>query len=144
MRLVAMLSLSLLALIAGCRAQGGKESAMIDGTWIPETAELAGQPFPSEALQTMQLVIRADTYVVTVAGRDDKGTVALLPGVAPAAMEIRGVEGPNQGKSFPAIYELKGDNLRVCYDLAGGAGPTAFTTAVGTQQFLVNYRRVKS
>src|SRR4051794_6491521 len=29
---------------------------------------------------------------------------------------VQGTEGPNHRKTFPAIYELKGDTLRNCYD----------------------------
>ena len=34
-------------------------------------------------------------------------------------MDITGTNGPNKGKTFLVIYELKGDELRVCYDLSG-------------------------
>ena len=41
-------------------------------------------------------------------------------------MTITGTEGPNHGRTFPAIYELKGDTLRICYDLSGAKRPTEF------------------
>ena len=34
-----------------------------------------------------------------------------IPDTSPKAMEVTGTDGPNKGKTFPAIYELKGDTL---------------------------------
>jgi uncharacterized protein (TIGR03067 family) len=57
---------------------------------------------------------------------------------------VIGTEGPNQGKTFPAIYELKKDTLRICYDLSGAKRPTEFKTMSGTRLFLVTYKREKN
>jgi uncharacterized protein (TIGR03067 family) len=56
-------------------------------------------------------------------------------------MTITGTEGPNYGKTFPAIYELKGDTLRICYDLSGTKRPTEFKSVAGTRLYLVTYHR---
>lgn len=114
---------------------------MIEGTWIPVVAEMAGQPFPDAILKTMKLAMREGTYTVHVGEKVDRGTIKLDPAANPAAIDITGTEGPNQGTTFLAIYELSGDSLRICYDLAGAARPTAFATAPDTKQFLVTFRR---
>lgn len=115
----------------------------LDGAWLPVTAELGGQPFPAAVLATMKLVLAGDRYTVFVGGAKDEGTVARLPDTSPAALDITGVEGPNAGRTIPAIYQARGDTLEVCYNLAGPERPTAFATAAGTQQFLVRYHRSK-
>jgi uncharacterized protein (TIGR03067 family) len=114
---------------------------MINGTRLPVEAELAGQPFPTEQLQTMRLTLAGAEYTAKVGDMIDKGTLKLDPAAVPMAMEIIGVEGPNQGKTFLAIYEVVDDSLRICYDLAGEQQPTEFKTELNTQQFLVTYRR---
>jgi uncharacterized protein (TIGR03067 family) len=58
-------------------------------------------------------------------------------------LTITGTDGPNKGKTFPCIYELDGDTLRVCYDLSGVKAPADFSTAAGTQLYLVTYTRKK-
>ena len=58
-------------------------------------------------------------------------------------MDIKGTEGPNKGKTFLAIYELKDDKLTICYDLSGEARPTEFKTKPDTKLFLVTYERKK-
>ena len=115
--------------------------AALDGTWLPVAAELGGQPFPAPVLATMKLVLAGDRYTVFVAGQKDEGTVVRVPGANPPALDITGVEGPNAGRTIPAICQARGDTLEVCYNLGGPERPTAFATAAGTQQFLVVYRR---
>ncbi len=119
----------------------------LQGTWLPTAAELAGRKFPDEVRMGMKLVVKDDTYTVTVreAAGDavDRGTVKLNPGSSPKGMDILGTEGPNKGRTILAIYQQEGDTLRICYDLAGKTRPTEFKTAAGTQLFLVTYKRDK-
>ncbi len=77
------------------------------------------------------------------ANRATKGQSSSNPGKLPKTMDIKGTKGPNKGKTFLTIYELKGDELKVCYDLSGKARPTEFATKPDTQLFLVTYRRAK-
>jgi uncharacterized protein (TIGR03067 family) len=120
-----------------------KESAALQGTWLPTMAEFVGQPFPDEIRKQMKLVVKDDKYTVTVGQAVDKGTVKLMPSAKPKAMDIIGTDGPNKGKTFLAIYERDGDTLRVCYDLSGKNRPTEFKTKAGTQLFFVTYQREK-
>jgi uncharacterized protein (TIGR03067 family) len=73
----------------------------------------------------------------------DSGTVTVDPARKPKSMDVSGTSGPNQGKTFPCIYELDGDRLRICYDLSGAARPEEFKTAKGTKLYLVTYQREK-
>jgi uncharacterized protein (TIGR03067 family) len=91
----------------------------------------------------MKLIMKGDKYTVQVGGQNDEGTVERDPSKSPKTMDIKGTEGPNKGKTFLVIYELKGDDLRVCYDLSGKSRPTEFATKPDTQLFLVTYRRAK-
>lgn len=118
-------------------------AAGLDGTWLPLTAQLGGQPFPEAVLATMKLVLAGDTYTVFVGGNPDKGKVTKLPDTTPPALDITGVEGPNAGRSIPAIFHAHGDTLEICYNLGGAERPRAFATTAGTQEFLVVYRRVR-
>ncbi len=116
----------------------------LDGTWLPSSAELGGKAFSAEFRKNMKLVIKDDKYTVTVEKEGtDEGTVKLMPSATPRAMDITGTKGPNKGKTFLAIYEHKGDTLRVCYDLSGKNRPTEFKTKEGTLLFLVEYKRQK-
>jgi uncharacterized protein (TIGR03067 family) len=115
--------------------------SMIDGSWTPASAQMGGQPFPESVLKTMSLTVADGQYVVSVGGQLDKGTVTLDTTTSPMGMTVTGVEGPNAGRTYPAIFALSGDTLRICYDLSGQARPTAFASAAGTMHFLAEYRR---
>jgi uncharacterized protein (TIGR03067 family) len=122
---------------------GQEDGKMMQGTWLPVTAELAGKEFPEEVRKSIKLVLTADKYIATVGKVSDEGTCKVDLAKKPKALDITGVKGPNQGKTILAIYELTGDTLRVCYDLSGTARPTEFKTAPETNLFLVTYRREK-
>jgi uncharacterized protein (TIGR03067 family) len=134
---------AVLALAPVSRGDDAKDGQTIQGTWLPTAAELGGEKFPDEVRKTIKLVIKDDKYTVTVGSVTDQGTLKFDPSAKPKAMDITGTEGPNKGKTFPAIYELSGDTLRICYDLSGKAHPTEFKTKAGTQLFLVTYQREK-
>lgn len=119
------------------------EGKKMQGTWKPVTAELAGKPFPEEVLKSMKLVITDGKYAVTVGGQVDEGTVTLDTAKSPRTMEIVGTKGPNQGRTISAIYELKDNKLRVCYDLSGQVPPKEFKTKLDSKLFLVEYQREK-
>lgn len=116
----------------------------LQGVWKPEKAELAGTAMPEAAIKTITLKIKGDKYEVTVEGEGpDKGTCKLDTKAKPKRMSIYSIEGANKGKTFPAIYEVKGDTLKVCYDLSGKDYPAEFKTAKKTMLYLVTYRRQK-
>ena len=139
--IVCLLFVSLIG--AAARGDAIPDTQAMEGTWKPITAELAGQPWPMQILDTMKLIIKDDKYTVWVGEQSDEGTVERNPGKSPKTMDIKGTKGPNKGKTFLTIYELKGDELKVCYDLSGKARPTEFATKPDTQLFLVTYRRAK-
>ena len=58
-------------------------------------------------------------------------------------MDVLGTEGPNKGKTFPSIYELDGDTLKICYTLEGKDRPAGFESKEGTETLLVTYKRAK-
>jgi uncharacterized protein (TIGR03067 family) len=142
---VAALCLSLITGLCACAADDLKS---MTGTWKLTEAEIAGQAMPPAVLKTITLKIDNANYEVIVDNekekpRTDRGTVALDVDTKPKGMTIVGVDGPNAGKTFLAIYELGGDTLRVCYDLAGEKRPAEFKTAPATKLYLVTYSRVR-
>ncbi|MCC6650071.1 MAG: TIGR03067 domain-containing protein [Candidatus Eisenbacteria bacterium] len=133
-----LLSLTLAAFGTGCRCDC-TDAAKVVGTWVPESAELGGAAFPLSSFDGAELHLTADGY--EFAG--DKGTYRVLSDAWPMPMDIMGKEGPNAGRTIPAICTLAGDKLIVCYQLGPGERPTAFVSPAGTQVFLVRYKRAQ-
>jgi uncharacterized protein (TIGR03067 family) len=140
-RLCACICVVLLAATAA--ADEAADIKAMQGTWTPTKGELAGQPVPEAVLRTIILKIDNDKYDVLVAGKRDQGTCKLDTTTNPKQLTLVGTEGPNKGKTYPCIYSLDGDTLRVCYDLSGAKAPTDFATAAGTQLYLLTYARKK-
>lgn len=89
----------------------------------------------------IHLALTADTYVVRFAGQvADQGTFKLP---TPGALALTGTEGPNAGRTIPAIFQLVGDRLRICYGL-DGTPPTAFAAPAGQPRYLATYKRKNS
>ena len=124
-------------------ADSPDDAKAVQGNWKPAKAELAGQPMADAVLKTISLKLDNGKYEVLVGGNPDKGTYTVDSTTKPRSMTITGTAGPNIGKTFPAIYELKGDTLRICYDLSGAKRPTEFKTTAGTKLYLVIYNRKK-
>lgn len=98
---------------------------------------------PEAVRKSISLKLDDGKYEVFVGERPDRGTYTIDTVTRPKSMTITGTEGPNHGKAFPAIYELKDDTLRICYDLSGAKRPAEFKSVTGTKLYLVTYRRTK-
>ena len=140
---LALMTMLTVAVATIAQADDAKDREVVQGEWLPTTAELAGVPFPDQILKTIKLIVKGDKYTTTVGKQVDQGTIKLKPDAKPKEMDIVGVEGPNKGKTIQAIYERDGDTLRICYDLSGKGRPSEFKTKEGTQFFLVVYKREK-
>lgn len=130
-----------IAISWNAHAADSPDAKALQGTWVPVKADLGGRPLPDAVLKGITLKMDKGTYDVTADGTPDKGTYTLDASTQPKAITITGTNGPNQSKTFPAIYELKGETLRICYDLSGTKRPTTFESVPGTRLYLVTYQR---
>lgn len=122
MRLLVIIFLA----IAGLVCAGTKNTTMssnLDGTWIPVSQELGGNPFPKAVYEKQKLILSDSNYTV-IAESVDKGVVKYNGD----KMDIYGKEGVNAGKHFNAIFKYGNDQLTVCYNLAGNGYPESFDT----------------
>ena len=137
----------LVACFTALSAGAADDLKLMTGSWKLTQAELAGQPLPPAVLKSVSFKMDGANYEVIVQTEKgpspDKGTIKLDPTTSPKGLTVTGVEGPNAGKAFPAIYELSGDTLRICYDLSGTKRPAEFKTAPATKLYLVTYQRMK-
>ena len=144
-RLTSLLAMAIasIGVLASAAADDDAAFKTLQGTWLPVKAELGGKPMPAEVLKSIVLKIDKQSYEVTVAGHPDTGSLALDTASSPKGMTVKGEKGPNAGKTFPSIYQLDGDSLRICYDLSGAKRPAEFATTSGTKLYLVDYKRKK-
>jgi uncharacterized protein (TIGR03067 family) len=113
----------------------------VQGIWKPVQAELGGARLPDALIAAWRLELRDGKYTLTGAESPDSGTYTFEESKKPKTMDVTGTDGPNKGKTFPCIYELDDDILRICYDLSGKERPKEFKTAKQTKLYLVTYKR---
>jgi len=105
-------------------------------------AEMGGQKAPELILQQTRMVLAAGRYTVRFDEMiTDHGTFEIEETFGLPSLILRGLEGPNAGRTIPCLFQQVGDRLRICYGLDGIA-PTAFSAAPGEQRYLATYRRL--
>lgn len=93
-----------------------KEAEKLAGTWKVMSVEQAGVKAPEEFLKTMKMTIVNDLLILQVQGKLDGMFFKVDPTKGPKQIDLRLlVDGP----SMPGIYELEGDNLKLCWNRDG-------------------------
>ncbi len=114
----------------------------IEGRWQLLRAEQAGEAAPELVVRRTTLSLVAGKYAIWFAGEEmDSGTFETGGLAGALTLLLRGLRGPNAGRTIPCIYQLRGDRLRICYGFNGTA-PTDFATAANDQRYLATYQRV--
>jgi uncharacterized protein (TIGR03067 family) len=145
-RSIVQCGLVVAALVASVAPALGDEKAddakAMTGTWSIEKATLKGED-STDIFKGAVLTIADGKYEVEFAGQKDKGSITLDVSKKPKRMTIEGTEGPNKGKTIPAIYEIAGDTVRICYELEGKEPPAGFESKAGSNTLLITYKRMK-
>jgi uncharacterized protein (TIGR03067 family) len=137
---VIALALGAAAAAAGPEEQR-KEQAKLEGRWRVTRVEIDGEPLPPEDVRGMGLAFKGDRLVSERGGKKvEEGAYRVNPSATPKTMDVDFAEGPNKGKTWPVLYALEGDTLRICGGQAGEGRPAGFETK-GTGTILVTLRR---
>src|SRR5262249_25716715 len=129
------------AQLAGPQAKSDRE--LLQGTWKVTAAKKNGQAIGDDELAQIKMLpveFKGDT--VTARGPCD---YKLDPSKTPKAIDVSPQEGPpgEKGQTFRGIYELKGDDLRICFRGPGMERPKNFDDAAGMQTMEMTLKRVK-
>jgi uncharacterized protein (TIGR03067 family) len=117
------------------------DDSSLEGSWEMVRAEFAGEKAPELVLRKTTVEFAGKKYFVRFDGKVvDEGHFALAVTGDHAAATFSGIIGTNAGRVIPAIYQLHGERLRICWGF-GGVAPTGFITAPGSQLYLATYRR---
>jgi uncharacterized protein (TIGR03067 family) len=122
--------------------------AKLKGSWSLVSLEESGkkQPFPEGA--KMSLVFQDDKVVMQSAFGDKKdskeATYVIDPTKKPATIDITPSDGPEKGKTMPAIYVIEKDELKICgAQKPDQDRPKEFVTKEGSKSVLMTFKREK-
>ncbi len=122
-----------------------QEWTRFEGTWVRVAYEADGQKVPERNAQRFRLILQRDgKYTVKVDNQIVvEGTAVLDPTRKPKTLDMTPTTGRMKGQVLQGIYELDGDDYRLCYAPTGKQRPETFTAKAGTGHVLAVYRREK-
>lgn len=142
MNVIGLLLSSLL--VAGADDAVQQDFDRLQGTWVVVAAERDGQLL--DRIKGNQMIIKDRNFTIkTKTGFEMKGDLILDPGKKPRHMDLAHQEGLLRDKTWQAIYQLDGAELKICYvePDAGKERPKEFTTQADSGMQLVVLKREK-
>jgi uncharacterized protein (TIGR03067 family) len=127
------------------RQQARDDLEKLQGTWMRVEMEVEGKAFPLDPDEEWTASYKGDLLTLARGGKpyQTNSIVTLDPAQTPKAMNTWNTEGDTKDKTWPGIYEIDGDTLKVCFAKPGANRPTEFTTNKGTGYLYVEYKRKK-
>ena len=139
----AMLALILSAQVAA-DDPAKKDFQRLQGAWKVVDAEKDGEPL--DRIKGGKLIVKDVNFTINTAiGTEMKGDLRIDPSKKPKHMDFAHQEGLLRDKTWQAIYELDGDDLKICYAEADSKKerPTKFKTSKDSGFLLVVLKREK-
>jgi uncharacterized protein (TIGR03067 family) len=145
----AMILTATLTLAALAPAADEGKHNKVQGTWAAVQAAFDGKKAQDEVVRALEVVITGDTITITSPSAveyfpSETGTYKLDPSSKPKTIDLTLTAGPNKGKTLAGIYQLEGDNLKLCIHGAGKERPKEFDSKKGTDGMLLELKREKA
>ena len=128
---------------AGRPADAQDDREKLQGDWAALAVQADGKELAAEELAEVHVHIKGDEFTLyPLKDKTARVTFHLDPASSPKAMTLTEQEGEDKGTSIPAIYELKGDRLKLCVAMKPGvARPTEFAAPRDSGLLLLDLKR---
>jgi uncharacterized protein (TIGR03067 family) len=122
-----------------------KDLKKLQGTWTIVAVEVNGEKMSDEDSKNVgtKMTLKGDKYSIEGGERNHTGTFKVHPDKKPKAMDCMPDAGDLKGKTIQAIYEIKGDKVKICYDISCKTRPEEFATKDKEGYVLIEYQRAK-
>jgi uncharacterized protein (TIGR03067 family) len=103
--------------------QAADDLKALQGTWLVAEATNQGEPIPEEFRVQMSFVFEKDVMRLEGPMAAEPGgekpdfprlRIKLDPSTTPHSFDMTALNGPDKDMTVPAIYEIKGDELKFC------------------------------
>lgn len=116
----------------------------LQGEWSCTLQIRSGQKQPEEAIETIFREIVNDTMTISLFDKPlQKMKFKLNEKTSPKEVDVEFLDGPNKGKVALGIYDVTGDEFKICNSNPGQPRPTAFESKEGTQTAYSVWKRSK-
>jgi uncharacterized protein (TIGR03067 family) len=139
---VAIVALMLIPAVAG-QTFHPPDEALLQGTWTIAALKVEKETVDVDQLKDARLVVSGSRYSFRLGDVDLEMTHKLDPTKSPKTMDMTITEGPAEGQTYHAIYELTGDRLMICRHVdPGKERPTTFATTPDSKLMLIVWKRL--
>jgi uncharacterized protein (TIGR03067 family) len=122
--------------------KGKSDKELLQGSWQIVEAEMNGKKAEGEEgdrIKALKLVVKGGTMKLKF-----ESAFTLDEKKKPRQIDLEVTEGPpREVGTWRGIYQLRGDELRLCLSPPGGERPKRFTSEAGGQSILVTLKRDK-
>jgi uncharacterized protein (TIGR03067 family) len=113
------------------------------GSWALASLVVNGKEMDKTELKNTTLSLKGEGYTFAKGTTTNKGTYKVDPTRKPMTLDIIVTDGPDKGKTLPAIYEINGDTMRICLSIKGKDRPTAFESKPDSGTVLETWKKTK-
>jgi uncharacterized protein (TIGR03067 family) len=105
---------------------------LLQGTWTVTALEVDGQKTPAAMLAHASIVVKGSRFTSSGMGAVYKGKLVLDATVSPRRLDLRFEAGPEKGNTNLCIYDLDGEEWRLCIATRGTVRPSGFVSPPGS------------
>jgi uncharacterized protein (TIGR03067 family) len=138
----------------GAEPKPADDLAALQGNWKPLHCEFEGvSQMSPEVMKQVTVVFDKNEYYLYFKDKDAEGqpkalvlallTVTLDPATSPKSISFEFKDGPYKGQKRHGIYELAGNQLKMCYGPGDKPKPTEFKAPPSSGLFLETWARQK-
>jgi len=137
---------------AGAEPKPTDDLTALQGNWKPLQCDYQGMPqMPADQMKQVTVVFDKNEYYLYFKDKDRNGqpkvlllallAVSLDSSTSPKTITFEFKDGPFKGQKRHGIYELAGNQLKLCYGPSDKTKPTEFKSPVNSGYFLETWAR---
>jgi uncharacterized protein (TIGR03067 family) len=123
-----------------------KDLEKLQGTWALVSAERDGKKLSGEEVKKTRITFKGDSFAFPDAsgiGTSQKGIIKVYPSKTPKWMDSKATNATAKGEISLGIYEIAGDDYKVCFAPPGKGRPKEFASKPGSGHILQLWKREK-
>src|SRR6185369_4105942 len=113
----------------------------LQGTWRFVRLEVDGSKVSEGAFAGAKIVVNGSSFQTVSMGAVYSGNLIVNVENSLKTLDMKFTEGPEQGNTSLAIYDLNGDTLRICLTVTSKTRPSEFATKAGSGLALETLKR---
>jgi uncharacterized protein (TIGR03067 family) len=123
-----------------------KDLEKLQGTWVLMVAQRDGKKLSDEEAKKTKIRFDGDKFEFPDAsgiGTSQKGVIKVDPSKTPKWMDSKATNDAAKGELSMGIYEITGDDYKVCFAPPGKDRPKEFSSKPGSGHILQIWKREK-